>query len=184
MTTPTRKIEGAGAKTPLRALEPLEAEAGEDTTAVMRGSSAHSSTPDAGMAAPRADPVQVEPSSRLRSLERIALEIGDEEVARDARDLASRVEEGRFHVACVGQFKRGKSTLLNAIVGAPVLPMGIAPVTSAITVLRHGETPTARVSFEDGRSAEVAVGISAGTSRSRRTPRTRRACARSTSSSA
>jgi GTP-binding protein EngB required for normal cell division len=99
----------------------------------------------------------VEPSSRLRSLERIALRIGDDEVAKDARDLASRVEEGRFHVACVGQFKRGKSTLLNAIIGAPVLPMGVAPVTSAITVLRHGDEPAARVTFEDGRTQEIAV---------------------------
>ncbi len=86
------------------------------------------------------------------------MEVGDEEVVKDAHDLASRVEEGRFHVACVGQFKRGKSTLLNAVIGAPVLPMGVAPVTSAITVLRHGKTPVARVSFQDGRSESVAVG--------------------------
>jgi predicted GTPase len=105
----------------------------------------------------RFEPASVEPSSRLRSLQRIASEIGDEEVARDAQALASRVEEGRFHVACVGQFKRGKSTLLNAIVGSQVLPTGVAPVTSAITVLRHGMTPAARVSFEDGRSEEVAI---------------------------
>jgi hypothetical protein len=86
------------------------------------------------------------------------MEIGDGEVVKDAHDLASRVEEGRFHVACVGQFKRGKSTLLNAVIGAPVLPTGVAPVTSAITVLRHGEAPAARVSFDDGRAKEVAVG--------------------------
>ncbi len=109
------------------------------------------------MDAPRFEPVSVEPSSRLRSLQRIASEIGDEEVARDAQALASRVEEGRFHVACVGQFKRGKSTLLNAIVGSQVLPTGVAPVTSAITVLRYGMTAAARVSFEDGRSEELAV---------------------------
>ena len=109
------------------------------------------------MDAPRFEPASVEPSSRLRSLQRIAAEIGDEEVARDAHDLASRVEEGRFHVACVGQFKRGKSTLLNARVGRQVLPTGVAPVTSAITVLRYGMAPAARVSFEDGRSEEVAV---------------------------
>jgi hypothetical protein len=99
-----------------------------------------------------------DPSPRLRALERLAAEIGDDEVVKDARDLASRVEEGRFHVACVGQFKRGKSTLLNAVVGASVLPTGVAPVTSAITVLRHGEAPAARVSFADGLDEEVAIG--------------------------
>ena len=45
---------------------------------------------------------------------------------------------GRFYVACVGQFKRGKSTLLNALVGEPVLPTGVVPVTAVVTVVRHG----------------------------------------------
>jgi len=157
MTISTRKIGGAVTNEHLRAVEPLEAEAARGAVAVMREGSTESLVSGAMKDAPRAAPAQVEPSSRLRALLRIALEMDDDEVAKDARDLASRVEEGRFHVACVGQFKRGKSTLLNAIVGAPVLPIGVAPVTSAITVLRYGERPTARVSFEDGRCEEVAV---------------------------
>jgi len=30
--------------------------------------------------------------------------------------VAERVSEGRFYVACIGQFKRGKSSVLNALV--------------------------------------------------------------------
>ncbi len=59
-------------------------------------------------------------------------------------------------MACVGQFKRGKSTLLNALVGEPVLPTGVVPVTSAITVLRHGPRG-AFVRFQDGHSEHIAV---------------------------
>jgi len=106
------------------------------------------------MDAPRLEDVPGE-SSRLRSLQAIASEIGDAEVAEDARELAGRLEEGRFHVVCIGQFKRGKSTLLNAIIGAPILPTGVPPVTSAITLLRHGTRPAVRVSFADGRVKEV-----------------------------
>jgi Dynamin family len=40
-------------------------------------------------------------------------------------DLRTRFEEGRLRVAVIGQFKRGKSTLLNALLGAPVLPTGV-----------------------------------------------------------
>jgi len=95
--------------------------------------------------------------SRLQHLERVALATGDEAIARDARALAVRVEEGRFHVACVGQFKRGKSTLLNALVGASVLPTGVVPVTSAITIVRYGAARAARVAFDDGRIEEVCI---------------------------
>jgi hypothetical protein len=70
-------------------------------------------------------------------------------VAHDARAFAERAAEGRFFVACLGQFKRGKSTLLNALVGAAVLPAGVLPVTSVVTVLRHGPAG-ARVLLGDG----------------------------------
>jgi ribosome biogenesis GTPase A len=51
-------------------------------------------------------------------------------------------------VACVGQFKRGKSTLLNALVGQEVLPSGVVPVTTVPTILRSGERLEARVRTE------------------------------------
>jgi GTP-binding protein EngB required for normal cell division len=61
------------------------------------------------------------PPALLR-LADLAQELGAEPVAEEARELAARVSEGRFYVACVGQFKRGKSTLLNALVGHEVVP--------------------------------------------------------------
>lgn len=42
-------------------------------------------------------------------------------------------------MACVGQFKRGKSTLLNALLGQELLPTGVVPVTSVVTIVRYGE---------------------------------------------
>jgi hypothetical protein len=61
-------------------------------------------------------------------------------------------------VACVGQFKRGKSTLLNALVGQPVLPVGVVPVTAVVTVVRHGERLAARVRFAASGWQDVATG--------------------------
>src|ERR1039457_2111733 len=71
----------------------------------------------------------VDGASRLLRLRRLAQELGAEPVAEEASELAARVSEGRFYVACVGQFKRGKSTLLNALVGHAVVPTGLFPVT-------------------------------------------------------
>jgi hypothetical protein len=91
--------------------------------------------------------MEAELRDRLRTLSRLAVEIGSTALAADADSLAERLAEGRFYVVSVGQFKRGKSTLVNALVGEPVLPAGVVPVTAAVTVVRYGERLSARVRF-------------------------------------
>jgi ribosome biogenesis GTPase A len=79
------------------------------------------------------------------------------EIRDDARSAAERIAEGRFYVACVGQFKRGKSTLLNALIGEPILPSGVVPVTSVPTIVRFGEDYGARVRLDSGEWTEIAI---------------------------
>jgi GTP-binding protein EngB required for normal cell division len=79
------------------------------------------------------------------ALAHLADELGAPELAAEGRRLAERLAEGRFYVVCLGQFKRGKSTLLNALVGQSVLPTGVIPVTSVVTVIRHGAHLAARI---------------------------------------
>jgi len=81
-------------------------------------------------------------------LERLAVlahEVNLPSVAEEAQTLRSRLAEGRFYVACVGQFKRGKSTLINALLGEAVLPVGVTPVTAVVTVIRYGTEKAARI---------------------------------------
>jgi GTP-binding protein EngB required for normal cell division len=96
-------------------------------------------------------------ASRLLRLAHLAQDLGAEPVAEKARELAARISEGRFYVACVGQFKRGKSTLLNALVGHEVLPTGFVPVTAVPTVIRFGSSLRARVRMRDGSWREIAM---------------------------
>jgi predicted GTPase len=81
----------------------------------------------------------------LSRLKEIATGLGESSIAADVGQLVSRFSEGRFFVACVGQFKRGKSTLLDALVGEEILPTGVVPVTTVPTVLRYGAPRSARV---------------------------------------
>jgi hypothetical protein len=53
--------------------------------------------------------------------------------------LAERLQQGRLQLAVVGQFKRGKSTLLNALLEARVLPSAVTPLTAIATFLRNGK---------------------------------------------
>ena len=67
------------------------------------------------------------------------LESGHRELAATAvHDLLVRLAEDRFNLAVVGQFKRGKSSLINAILGKDLLPTAVVPLTSIVTTLRHG----------------------------------------------
>jgi hypothetical protein len=53
----------------------------------------------------------------------------------------------------LGQFKRGKSTLLNAFLGAPVLPTGVTPVTAIPTFIKAGSKAATRITFKDGKES-------------------------------
>lgn len=88
-------------------------------------------------------------------------------LARNSAALASVERELRvrrreldepLRVALLGEFSAGKSTFLNALVGATVSPMGVLPTTAHVHWLRHGER-SARV--VDGRGASVVCTIDA-----------------------
>jgi len=99
----------------------------------------------------------VDGAARLTRLATLAEDLGAEPVASDARELSARVAEGRFYVACVGQFKRGKSTLINALIGESLLPTGFIPVTAVPTVIRFGQQLHARIRLHDGSWNEIPV---------------------------
>ena len=92
---------------------------------------------------------------RLRLIAKCALALEANDLASEAENLRRRSAEGLFYVACVGQFKRGKSTLINALVGTSAVPTGVLPVTSAVTVIRHGSCLSAAVRLKNGETHEI-----------------------------
>jgi ethanolamine utilization protein EutP (predicted NTPase) len=71
------------------------------------------------------------------------------------RGLKERLVGGRLQLAAVGQFKRGKSTLLNALLGVEILPVGVLPVTAIPTFLEAGAGLNLRAFYQDKREAVV-----------------------------
>ncbi len=75
--------------------------------------------------------------------------------ADNLRSLLDRLQEQRFHLAVLGQFKRGKSTLLNALLGEEVLPVSVIPLTAIPTFIRSGKQRRVRITFNNSsQSAE------------------------------
>jgi GTPase Era involved in 16S rRNA processing len=54
-------------------------------------------------------------------------------------------------VAILGQFKAGKSSLINDLLDENILPTGVIPVTSIVTRLQYSDEKNAIVHFLDGR---------------------------------
>lgn len=66
-------------------------------------------------------------------------------------ELRDKIEHNVFNLVVLGQFKRGKTSLINALLGAEILPTAVVPLTSIATILKYGETLTMEVYFNDGR---------------------------------
>jgi GTPase SAR1 family protein len=70
-------------------------------------------------------------------------------------DLREKIETNTFNLVVVGQFKRGKTSLINALLGADILPVAVVPLTSIVTIMKYGEALRIMVHFNDGRVAEI-----------------------------
>jgi predicted GTPase len=77
-------------------------------------------------------------AGQLRGLLEVLKKRGGESRARRCEELMVKLAEDRFTLAVLGQFKRGKSSLMNALIGRELLPTGVLPLTSAITILKFG----------------------------------------------
>ena len=58
-------------------------------------------------------------------------------------------------VAILGQFKAGKSSFINGLIGRPILPVGVIPVTTVITRIQYGERERATVRYFDGTTSQI-----------------------------
>ncbi len=68
--------------------------------------------------------------------------------------LAKPLEQTDLVVAVAGDFKRGKSTLLNALIGERILPTRVAPATAVPCLIRYAPTLTIQAFFRDSRPPE------------------------------
>ena len=88
-------------------------------------------------------------SALARALNELAA-LGTERDREQLVALLDRLDAARLRVVVAGEAKRGKSTLVNALLGREVLPSGVTPLTAVTTTVRHGDDERAEVRFVDG----------------------------------
>lgn len=71
------------------------------------------------------------------------------------QDCKELIKNKRYRVAVMGEFKRGKSSLINALLGAKILPADATPTTATINRITYGPDPKAVIIFRDGQKKEI-----------------------------
>ena len=94
--------------------------------------------------------------STLRDVMHLAERVGARSLhAHIGADLVKKLEADRFHLVVVGEFNHGKSTFVNALLGANVLPVGVTPTTAVIHHLEYSAEPRAEVVFASEKRAPM-----------------------------
>jgi GTPase SAR1 family protein len=87
--------------------------------------------------------------SWLRSAQALA-EPASEEIAIELRSVGNSLKLPSFRLAFIGEFSRGKSTLINRLLGADILPVGSLPTTAVLTSMTAGTDNRMEVLFTNG----------------------------------
>jgi len=90
----------------------------------------------------------------LETMDRLADSV-HHETSRALLEIRVKLEQNVFNLVILGQFKRGKSTFINALLGETILPTAIIPLTSVVTILRYGKQLKIEVAFHNGQMEEV-----------------------------
>jgi ribosome biogenesis GTPase A len=91
----------------------------------------------------------------LERLAEMAHQRGDQTDAQARRAASARLAEGRLTLAVLGEFKRGKSTLINSLLGAEVMPVGVIPMTSVPLLVQYGDEYQVMVELVSGECVQV-----------------------------
>lgn len=75
--------------------------------------------------------------------------------SKSVSEIKTKLEEEAFNLVVLGQFKRGKSTFINALLGENILPTAIVPLTSVVTIIRYAPKLKVEVEYLSGRLEEI-----------------------------
>ena len=96
-------------------------------------------------------------TSDLHQLLKLSEEISLVNTAESIRETLGKAKDEHFEVAIVGEFKRGKSTLINALLGQEVLPADVLPATATLNRVTYSTEPYVQVEYKNGDSEKVDI---------------------------
>lgn len=93
----------------------------------------------------------------LKTLEQVMNNQGLIEFRSALSIILDKLESNNFQIAVFGRVSSGKSSLLNHILGADVLPVGVNPITAIPTRIAYGAAPKVKISYLDRKAEEAEI---------------------------
>lgn len=93
----------------------------------------------------------------LKELAKVSAILELEENRKSVEDVIKRLSNDNFDVAIVGEFKRGKSSLINALIEKDVLPTNPLPATATVNRVTYSPVPFVKIHYRDGTSEEIDI---------------------------
>ena len=72
------------------------------------------------------------------------------ELSRMVNNLESAIHQDCYKILVLGEFKRGKSTLVNALLGRSIVPIDVLPETATLNEVVYSDTPFVKVFYSNG----------------------------------
>jgi small GTP-binding protein len=93
--------------------------------------------------------------SDIERLKLIAGNINEKSVSTSLNELSEKLIYNQFYLVIVGLFKRGKSSIINSLIGRELAPVAVTPLTSVITFFQYGSVTAAEVYFKNGNHVPI-----------------------------
>lgn len=98
-----------------------------------------------------------EKQSYLSHIEKLLTLSHSPTLCGDLRDTLNYIHKQRFSIGITGVMNAGKSTLLNALMGAEILGSSVIPETANLSVVSYSTQALAKVHFWDSKEWETLV---------------------------
>ncbi|WP_027725897.1 dynamin family protein [Tuberibacillus calidus] len=86
---------------------------------------------------------------KLDRLILILKEVGFDKGVKKVELHKTKIIEDSFQIAVVGEFSRGKSTFINALLGKKILPSLARPTTTILNIISYGDEPSITLYYRD-----------------------------------
>jgi hypothetical protein len=93
----------------------------------------------------------------LQQLKNFAEQLNLGDLSKLINTLIQRIEADSFSMAILGEFKRGKSTFINALLGQEILPSDVLPTTATLNRVIYDSDPSVTIVFRDGEERQITL---------------------------
>ena len=93
----------------------------------------------------------------LVQMQKVAVAMKLEETGKKLEESRKKLESRNFSVGILGEFKRGKSTVINSLLEQEIMPADILPTSATMNRVTYDMEPHVELEMRDGSRLEIGI---------------------------